>query len=273
MDLSVRGLQARRRTAFTLVELLVVIAIIGLLISLLLPAVQTARQAAWQTQCRNNLRQIGLGLTAYHAAKKTFPIGVVEPRLPRETTQRQLAWSVFILPYLEEQSLYESLDLTTPFDSPENQSAAAQVLSVYVCPVSQRGEELVQGRGPSDYGGIYGERITSRNDPPKGILIRDKAFALRHVRDGASHTLIVAEDTQFGDGQWINGRNLFDQAYEINAAPKFENDIRSDHAGGAHGVMADASVHFLANETDLFVLAALCTRAGRENQLGELAAN
>jgi hypothetical protein len=165
---------------------------------------------------------------------------------------------------LEETNLYESLDLTTPFDSSENAPAAAHVLPVYVCPSSQRGANLVDGRGPCDYGGIYGERITSRNQPPKGIMLYDKRISLQQVRDGASRTLIVAEDSQFVDGQWINGRNLFDQAYAINQAPKSENDIRSEHGGGAHGVMADASVHFLPNDLDLQVLAALCTRAGAE---------
>ena len=262
-----------RRAGFTLVELLVVMAIVGLLIALLLPAIQSARGAAFQTRCKNNLRQIGLGLNAYHAAKKSFPVGVKEWRRPGDSNKRQLAWSAYLLPYLEEQSLYNRLDLSTPFDSPENELGAAQVLSVFVCPVSERGDDLVDGRGPTDYGGIYGERITSRNSPPKGILINDKSISLRQVRDGASHTLIVAEDSQFGDGQWINGRNLFDQAFAINAAPAFENDIRSDHVGGAHGTMADGSVHFLSEETDLLVVAAMCTRSGSETESSMVAAN
>ena len=261
------------RGGFTLIELLVVMAIISLFMGLLLPAIQSARQSARQIHCRNNLRQIGIALNAHHAAKTSFPVGVVEWRAARERNRRQLAWSAFLLPYLEEQSLYDQLDLTTPFDSLVNQAGAAQVLPVYICPVSERGSQLVDGRGPSDYGGIFGERITSRNDPPQGIMIMDKPVALRQVRDGASHTLIVAEDTRFGDGQWINGRNIFDQAFAINAGPVFENDIRSDHVGGAHGAMADGSVHFLSEETDLLVLAAMCTRAGRETIGGIAAAN
>ena len=253
-----------RRYGFSLVELLVVLAIIGLLIGLLLPAVQAARESARTIQCRNNLRQIGIALNVHHTEQRAFPPGGIEWRPPGNTSQRQLAWSAFLLPYLEETNLYESLDLTTPFDSSENAPAAAHVLPVYVCPSSQRGANLVDGRGPCDYGGIYGERITSRNQPPKGIMLYDKRISLEQVRDGASHTLIVAEDSQFVDGQWINGRNLFDQAYAINQAPKSENDIRSEHGGGAHGVMADASVHFLPNDLDLRVLAALCTRAGAE---------
>ncbi len=253
------------RSGFTLIELLAVVAIVALLIALLLPALQSARAAARQTECRNNLRQIGIGLNSYHAAKTSFPVGVDQWRLRNDTTTRQIAWSAHLLPYLDYQSLYDLLDLSTPFDSSRNEFGGSQIVSVYVCPVSTRGDQPVDGRGPTDYGGIYGERITSRNVPPKGILIAGKAISLRHVRDGASRTLIVAEDTRYGDGQWINGRNLFDQAFGINAAPPFENDIRSDHVGGAHGAMADASVHFLSDETDIEVVAALCTRSGRES--------
>jgi prepilin-type processing-associated H-X9-DG protein len=87
---------------------------------------------------------------------------------------------------------------------------------------------------------------------------------LAEVTDGTSQTLILAEDTAWPDGQWINGRNIFDQAFAINAAPAFENDIRSDHPGGANGLLVDGAVRFLAESTDLDVLAAICTRAGGE---------
>ena len=143
-------------------------------------------------------------------------------------------------------------------------AAASQVLSVFICPTSVRGERRVQGRGPCDYGGIFGERISGPNNPPKGLMIYDQAMRSADVRDGLSNTLIVAEDTGWSDGQWINGRNVFDQAYAINGAPSFENDIRSGHPGGAHGVLADGSVRFLDESLALPIVAALCTRAGGE---------
>jgi hypothetical protein len=95
-------------------------------------------------------------------------------------------------------------------------------------------------------------------------MIFDRSLSAASVRDGLSNTLIVGEDTAWPDGQWINGRNVFDQAYPINAAPPFENDIRSHHPGGAQVVLADSSVRFLSEELDVKVLAALCTRAGGE---------
>jgi hypothetical protein len=247
-----------------LIELLVVIAIVGILIGLTLPAVLAAREASRRTNCANHLRQIGLAMQVHHTHRDSFPPGGIEWRPPGKPERRQLAWCVFLLPYLELQSVYDQIDLQQPFDAEANRPAASQVLSVFVCPTSRRGPQRVEGRGPTDYGGIFGERIQGPNQPPKGILVYDRTYRITDVHDGVSNTLMVAEDTGWPDGQWINGRSLFDQAFAINAAPAFENDIRSDHPGGAQGVMADASVRFLDDDTDLFVLASLCTRSGRE---------
>lgn len=258
----VRALSMRR--GFSLVELLVVIAIIGALVALLLPAVQAARESARRASCQNNLHQIGLALQSHHNDHGALPVGCVEWRPWRGTTERQLAWSVYLLPYLEHQTLYDGLDLSKPFDDPANADAAATVLDEFICPSSRREEQRASLRGPSDYGGMYGERITSPNSPPKGTMLIDRAISFRHITDGTSHTIVVAEDSQFGDGEWINGRNIFDQAFAINAAPAFENDMRSEHPGGAQCVLADGSVHFLTEQLDLNVLGALCTRAGGE---------
>ena len=257
--------EQRHPRGFSLVELLVVIAIIGVLVGLLLPAVQAARESARRIQCQNNLRQIGIGTLHYYDQHDAFPTGCVEWRPWGNTTLRQWAWSAYLLPYIEQQPLYDRLDFGRPFDAPVNSSVANTNLPIFICPTAtatkSREESL---RGLTHYGGIYGERIASPNNPPKGVMLIDQAIRIPEIVDGTSFTLIVGEDSRFSDGEWVNGRNIFDQAYAINAAPDFENDLRSEHPGGAHGVTCSGSVQFLADQMAPEVLAALCTRAGGE---------
>ena len=255
-----------KQRAFTLVELLVVIAIIGILIGMLLPAIQSVRESARSIVCRNNLRQMGLALQNYHSAFMHFPAGVTDWRLCTsfDQTKRNLAWSVFILPQLEQENLYRQLDLSQAFDSPANFEAGSQPVSVYQCPSATRGPRQTDALGIIDYGGIYGERINSRNDPPKGCMIFDDPISISAITDGTSNTLIVAEDSQFSSSQWINGCNVFDQAFAINTAPEVENDIRSNHLGGANGVFADGHVQFLSESIQLYTLGGICSRASGE---------
>ena len=99
-------------------------------------------------------------------------------------------------------------------------------------------------------------------------MLYNRPVAIRQIPDGASRTLIVAEDGGWQDGQWINGLNIFDQKYEINYKPSpqkpLENEIRSDHSGGANALFADGSARFLDQQMDLEILAAICTREGGE---------
>lgn len=251
------------RGAFSVVELLVVIAIIGILAGLLLPAVQSVRESARRTTCANNLRQIGIGLNQYNASRRHLPIGCVEWRPFGNTTNRQLAWSAYLLPFVEQENTFRQIKFNMAFDHAENRAAASAVIPVYLCPSTRRPDHI-DGRGRSDYGGIFGERITGPNLPAKGAMLHDVTVTTRDISDGLSNTLIVSEDSSAVDGQWINGRNLFDQAFGINQAPVFENDIRSEHPGGALGCYVDGHVQFLSEQLDLKILAAICTRAGGE---------
>ncbi|WP_146399929.1 DUF1559 domain-containing protein [Planctomycetes bacterium CA13] len=256
-------LRSPRPRAFTLVELLVVIAIIGVLVGLLLPAVQATREAARRMQCQNRLHQIGLGLHNYHAAFNRFPIGDLQPR-PLWPNGKEFAWSAFVLPQIEQTAVWERINFSVPYDDPINADVAASVIPTYICPSTPRSSNRLKDRGVTDYGGIYGERIVSRNDPPSGVMIHDRAIRFRDILDGTSTTIVVSEDAGFADGQWINGKNLFDQAFQINHAPKFENDMRSYHPQGVHGLFGDGAVRFLTDSMDLEVLASICTRAGKE---------
>jgi prepilin-type N-terminal cleavage/methylation domain-containing protein/prepilin-type processing-associated H-X9-DG protein len=274
------GGNLRRRAGFTLVEVLVVIAVIGVLVVLLLPAVQAARESARRAACQNNLRQIGVALHAYHDAHKQLPVGCVEKRIPStKPNGRQLAWSAAVLPNLEESSLWSQIDFGSPYDGAANAGAAATVLSVYLCPSTvrlARGREGVivsnpalsgtsgQYRGAAiDYGGIYGAAQISPS--ANGIFLYDREVRISEITDGTSHTLAVAEDAGRGwmqDGEWLNGENIYDVNNPINSQQ--HNEVWSDHAGGAMALWCDGGVTLLAQIMDLPTLKAVCTRAGND---------
>jgi prepilin-type N-terminal cleavage/methylation domain-containing protein/prepilin-type processing-associated H-X9-DG protein len=268
-----------RPTAFTLVEILVVIAIIGMLVAILLPAVQAARESARRAACQNNLRQIGVALLSYHDVHKHFPIGCVEKRIPStKPNGRQLAWSAALLPNLEEPSLWSQIDFESPYDSAANSTAAVTIVSVYLCPSTVRlasgregaivGNPASTGSGEYrgaaiDYGGIYGAAQISPS--PNGVFLYDREVKISEITDGTSHTLALAEDTGRGwltDGEWINGENIYDVSNLINTQQ--HNEIWSDHAGGAMALWCDGGVTLLAESMDLATLRASCTRAGNE---------
>jgi prepilin-type processing-associated H-X9-DG protein len=265
----------------TLVELLVVVAIIGLVTGLLLPAVQAARETARRAQCQNNLHHIGIALHVFHDAHGRLPIGCIDKRTPKNPNGRQLAWSAEVLPHLEESTLWQELDFGSPYDSARNSRAAIQVIPTYICPTTVR---TAPGReGPIvaspiaggveryraaaiDYGGIYGAAGVSPS--ANGVFLYDRAVKISDVTDGASHTLAVTEDTGRGwpvlpqNGEWINGENIFDVGGPINTQQ--DNEIWSDHAGGAMVLWCDGSAGLLAETTELAVIRAACTRGGGE---------
>jgi prepilin-type N-terminal cleavage/methylation domain-containing protein len=173
------------RTGFTLVELLVVIAIIGILIALLLPAVQAAREAARRTQCLNNLKQVGLGMINHENAKKKFPMG--QYTACSGSGCKYWAWSALILPYIEEQAIAAQIDYTKPMLDPTtppniNATAIRSKISSYLCPstgvrYSTRTDDNIigdvngngvatdlqfgEGMGCIDYAGIDGDTINA----------------------------------------------------------------------------------------------------------------
>ncbi len=121
-----------RRTGFTLVELLVVIAIIGILVALLLPAVQAAREAARRMQCQNNMKQLGLALHNYHTANNKFPpAGFYDGG---SLTGSTLSWHCALLPFIEQGNLYDELDHAGPYGSTQNRTAALNKVEAFLCP-------------------------------------------------------------------------------------------------------------------------------------------
>jgi prepilin-type N-terminal cleavage/methylation domain-containing protein/prepilin-type processing-associated H-X9-DG protein len=214
--------KARRRPAFTLIELLVVIAIIGILIALLLPAVQAAREAARRAQCSNNFKQVGLALHNYHSALETFPPGMILyypgvcPGIPT-TGPNYLgaSWSTFILPYMEHGSIYDQIDFAAPFPEyvqPSWMKAGSNRISSYECPSDPNSDqwvEIASGRqsGPNpvddfrqinmcgvadsvDKGCGNYFWVTGEGD---GVFFNVKPVRLGKIADGSSQTLAVGE--------------------------------------------------------------------------------
>jgi prepilin-type processing-associated H-X9-DG protein len=241
------------------------------LVALLLPAIQAAREAAHRISCCNNLHQIGIGMHAYHNVNNMFPPGAIEMRslttLPRFKA-RQIAWSALILPYVEQGNVYAMLDLSKPFDNARNSEGAAKVLPLYLCPSVPRTSFLVQNRGACDYGGILGQTLKPSASMQDGVMIHvDPGFtpiSIERIHDGTTQTLMISEDAGWTDGQWINGQNVFVVSWPINCPPNGDNEIRSNHPGGANSLFCDGAVHFLNQEMDTDTLKAICTRSGGE---------
>jgi len=267
----------RHRRGFTLIELLVVIAIIGVLIALLLPAVQAAREAARRAQCLGNLRQIGIALHGYHDGHSTFPAGgwIPVPSQPN-TANMNMGWSAAVLPWLEQRDLYAQLNVNLSYSHAANSTAAHTVLSVYLCPSEPR--KSLWGKYPGDpfeaadgdYGGMYGERGLSGknayNNPPRGPMVFNQPIRLAEITDGASRTLQVGEDPEALNAFWASGRNLFDQSAPINARPPSEygQELASRHPSGVNVLFCDGSARFLKETISNQTLGALCTRNGGE---------
>jgi prepilin-type N-terminal cleavage/methylation domain-containing protein/prepilin-type processing-associated H-X9-DG protein len=185
----------RTRSAFTLVELLVVIAIIGVLVALLLPAVQAAREAARRASCTNNIRQLGLALHNFHDVMGQFPAGRDPWPTPFSTHAR-------LLPYLEQENLQNLIDYSQSTSQGANAAAAAMPVKLFLCP-----SDSSEGRVPgSSFGGCNyvanvgtgvnnGDYVTG-----DGVFLLNQPIGFRNLTDGSSHTAAFSESL-LGDGQ------------------------------------------------------------------------
>jgi prepilin-type N-terminal cleavage/methylation domain-containing protein len=202
----------RPRQAFTLIELLVVIAIIGILIALLLPAVQKVREAANQTQCRNNLKQIGIALQAYHDAHQSFPSAFLfTPTDPPSRagpfaldTAPGWGWGALLLSFLEQDPLAKSIDWQVGVHDSRYDTLRETSLSVFACPSDrERGVFMVKdpwGRGicwaaTNSYAACYGRwgPIGELPDDGTGIFYRNSKIRMADITDGTSQTITVGE--------------------------------------------------------------------------------
>jgi prepilin-type N-terminal cleavage/methylation domain-containing protein/prepilin-type processing-associated H-X9-DG protein len=285
------------RRGFTLVELLVVIAIIGALVALLLPAVQAAREAARASQCKNNLKQLGLAAHQYHDIMGRLPAGWIANQ-PEGIPG--WGWSAALLPYLEQRNLDESIKRQLPIADAANQQARETVIPVLLCASdphpkvftifggADAGDEEeafatnVDAGTPlfrlarSNYVGVFGtSEIEQVPAAGEGVFFFLSRIRFAEITDGLSNTLMVGErGTRQGSSVWagvVEGANEA-MARVVGVGDHVPNDphhhfddFASFHPGGVHFLYADGSVQRINNQIHIVVYQALCTRSGGES--------
>ncbi len=276
----------KNRKGFTLVELLVVIAIIGILIALLLPAVQSAREAARRMQCSNNEKNIGLALLNYHDNHGVFPPGTFG-------SGTSWSWSARILPFMEVGDIHKQIDFSFNYNEYRptvppvviNNRAMKTFVTTYICPSAPEPKLIAccgaipgdEDTAETNYSAVAthrdgNEAFYARDPNGTGIMFLNSATKLRDVTDGTSMTFMVAEcDLDQNDpynpsskqnwGKIWASENRVTTAYGINSSlGHVHAPVRSRHPGGAQFVFADGHVEFVNERIDQKILQALTTR-------------
>ena len=283
---------------FTLVELLVVIAIIGVLVALLLPAIQAAREAARASSCKNHLKQLGLALHQYHDTHGRLPPGWLGNQ-PEGTPG--WGWTTGLLPYVEQANLSEHvIHRDLPIAHANNQQARETPLAVLFCSSdpkprvgtifkdganfddeSEFGKNIEEGNpflriARTNYVGVFG--ISEIEDVPasgEGVFFFQSRTRFAEITDGLSNTVVIGErSTKLGNSLWagvVQGANAA-MARVVGVGDHTPNDshhhfddFTSYHPGGVHFLFGDGSIQRINDQIDIAVYQSLCTRGGGES--------
>ncbi len=301
------GKPANQRLGFTLIELLVVIAIIGILVGLLLPAVQKVRDAAARTQCQNNLKQIGLANLNFHDAQLRFPTGYVTAVGPNgDDLGPGWGWNAYLLPYLEQQALFAKIDFSVPIEAAIYSSVRPVVIKNLLCPVEMPPQifpvgarsatgvltSTIANLAPSSYTGNFG--VTEPGVDGEGIFFRNSNLSVKDITDGTSQTLLAGERSwKYSETTWIGSitgskfatPSSSPLGFELNEPANFIlshvgemiagntpteiNNFSSAHSGGVNYLFVDGHIKVLTSSVNYTTLKALATRDGGEAISGD----
>lgn len=274
------------RRAFTLIELLVVIAIIGVMVGLLLPAVQSAREAARRTSCMNNMMQLGLATHNFEFSMEHLPAGVTNPTGPirNEEIGQHVSWTVLLLPYIEQQVLHRMFDQAAGVYAPVNRDVRSLQVSTFMCPSFYLTTQVPY----SNYAGCHHGSETPIDTTNNGLLFLNSAVQYHEIVDGSSNTILLGEMLPAeSDLGWASGtRATLRNASSINLWPaplpnqpaRFGGQpvdpgsltvggFESYHPGGANFVFGDGSTKFLTQSINPELLRQMGDRADAELML------
>ena len=291
----------RRKPGFTLIELLVVIAIIAILVSIMLPAVQSAREAARRSQCRNNLMQLGTAFHNYSMTYEMLPPGTINETGPIKTVPDgyHMSWIMQLLPMMEQLNLFEQVDFEHSVYSAENSKVRDIQFSVVSCPSDFNGRYSIEGVGKvqaSSYAASHGGSKTLISDDNNGLLYLNSSIRFRQIRDGSSNTILAGEKVNPRKGDdlgWMSGTvaTLRNTGIGINLSPDIISEFEtpddeldagikppaeeakitidsggfsSRHPGGSMFLLADGSIRFLSASIDRSVYSYLGNREDRQ---------
>lgn len=276
----------KRSRGFTLIELLLVVAIIAILIALLLPAVQQAREAARRTQCKNNLAQLGIAMHNYSASYDCLPPGTVDLAGPIQNVEEgyHFGWIVQLLPMSEQVNLFRQINFDVSLYHPRNLNTRMTYIPMYICPSDgEQRSGLGQNIATSSYAACTGGQNVPNDIGNSGLAFLNSSVAFHHIRDGASNTIVAGErvltDIELDELGWASGTSssLRNTAVPLNyfapnratTPPPLPNSpgpmlatrgYSSQHTGGAQFAIADGSVRFLSENIDVDVYSNLGDR-------------